>query len=246
MIGAMKPCLIYQPLGLGDILWVQGIVDHFIEQGYDVVYPVGDVYYDMVSKYINKQGLTWYNESNDYPMKQITGVTSPLKNDDKMYMPLQYADRHVSGPLLLAKYIFADVALPDDYRDHFDIKRDYDREQRLIDTYKLYGDYIIVNENFATPPTYLVRSIELDTDCYVHYMNIEQNNSNGFNIFDWIGALQSAQSIHTVETSFCYIIDKYCKQEDIHIYERRIEGWPRTHHMEVKGVYKSKNWIYED
>lgn len=241
----MKFCLVYQPLGLGDILWVQGIVDHFIEQGYDVVYPVGEVYYDMVSKYVDKQGLTWYNESDDYPMKQITGVTSPLKSDEQVYMPLQYADRHVSAPLLLTKYIFAEVALPDDYRDHFDIKRDYDREQRLIDTYELYGDYVIVNESFATKPTTLKRNIDIATGARVHRMSIEQDELNGFHVFDWIGALQQAQAIHTVQTSICLLIDKYCNN-DMHVYERRTDGGPRTFHHEIENVYKNQRWIYED
>ena len=240
-----KICLIYQPLALGDILWVQGIVDHFIEQGYDVVYPVGDVYYDMVSKYINKQGLTWYNASNDYPMKQIAGVTSPLKNDDQMYMPLHAADNYVNAPLMLGKYAYAQLPVPNDYRNHFDIIRDAGREAKLIETYGITPDTIIINECFGSPPDIPIRhAISLDTSSPVHYMSISDDIKNGFCLFDWIGALQIAKAIHTVGTSICYIIDKYC-DNDMHIYERRGEGWPRTFHKEIEGVYKNSKWIYE-
>ena len=36
-----KICVIYQPGGLGDILWVQKIIDVIISEGYIVYYPVG-------------------------------------------------------------------------------------------------------------------------------------------------------------------------------------------------------------
>ena len=52
-----KTCLIYQPLGLGDIFWVQQIVDTIINDGYTIYYPVGEVYYKIVSKYITKKNL---------------------------------------------------------------------------------------------------------------------------------------------------------------------------------------------
>jgi len=241
-----KICLINQPLGLGDILWVQPIVDHYIEEGYEVIFPVGEVYFEMIRSCIEKPGLSWFNENDDFPMKNVMGSTSILRSKDLVYLPLRYADLHNKLPIMVGKYAFAELPLPNDYRNHFEIKRDYDREQKLIDTYGLHGDYIIVNENFATPPASYTRPINVESDIHIHRMDIEQNNANGFNIFDWIGALERAQSIHTVETSFCYIIDKYCKQRNIHVYERRAEGWPRTHHKEVKGVYKSYNWNYED
>jgi hypothetical protein len=238
-------CFINQPLGLGDILWVQGVVDHFIDSGYDVVYPVGDVYYNMLTEYIDKPGLSWYHEHDDYPMKQVFSITTPLKNETQVYLPLQYADRHVSGPLLLTKYLFAEVDIPVDYRDHFNIKRDHDREQILIDTYGLHDEYILINECFATKPSTLKRNIVVDTHLPVHRMSIEQDEANGFHVFDWIGALQKAKAVHTVQTSICLLMDKYC-DNDIHVYERRVEGWPRTFHNEIENVYKNPRWVYED
>ena len=238
-------CLIYQPLGLGDILWVQSIVDHYIEKGYEVIYPVGELYYDMVSEYIQKPGLTWYHENDDYPMKYIVGQTNILRSNDQVYLPLRYADLHINISLMLTKYAFAELPLPDDYRNHFDLKRNYEREQKLIDTYNLHGDYVLVNENFATPPTTVKRTINVDTDLPIYYMDIEKDNENGFHLFDWIGALQSAKAIHSVGTSICYLIDKYC-DNDMHIYERRAEGWPRTFHQEIQNVHKNPRWVYED
>ena len=45
----MKKCVIYQPVGLGDILWVQPIVDKYLSEGYEVHFPVSELYYEMVS-----------------------------------------------------------------------------------------------------------------------------------------------------------------------------------------------------
>jgi len=240
-----KQCLINQPLGLGDILWVQAIVDKYVDLGYEVVYPVGDIYYDMVSEQIIKPGVTWHKLSEDFPMKAVMNVTNRMEAGDQLYVPVNVATYHSNAPLMLAKYDFDGMALPDDYRDHFEIKRDLEREQKLIDTYGLHGDYIIVNEYFSTPPTTIKHTINVEADCHVHHMDVLQDNEYGFRLFDWIGALQGAKSIHTVGTAICYVIDKYC-DNDMHLYERRGDGQPRTFHREVEGVYKNPRWVYED
>ena len=77
-------------------------------------------------------------------------------------------------------------------------------------------------------------------------MNIAQDKDNGFHIFDWIMALENAKEIHTVETSLCYLIDKYCLTNDIHMYEKRTSSQPNTYYNNVNLVYRNPNWIYEN
>jgi hypothetical protein len=241
----MKTCLINQPLGLGDILWVQPIVDHYINNGYTVVYPVGDPYFDIVFSYIKKDNLQWVRESDDFPLKFLYGMANKIELGEDIYLPLTNAQSHNSLSLMIGKYFFAGLPVTD-YRDSYKINRDYKREKLLMDTYGLYDDFIIVNEVYGTFPHTKKHDINIQSDSKVHIMSIQQDIDNNFHIFDWIGALENAKEIHTVGTSICYLIDKYCNENEIHLYERRTLDEPRTYNREVEGVYRNPRWIYED
>lgn len=240
-----KICLIYQPLGLGDIIWVQPIVDIMISEGYVVYYPVGSVYYDIVSQYIKKKNLIWVRESDDFPLKQYYGSVNFHQTADEFYIPLGYADRYLPNcSVMITKYYFLSIPISD-YREHFKLERNYQREQKLIDTYKLYGEYVLVNKSFGTESKDRDIVPEVDSNIKVHTMNIDQDKKNGFHIFDWIGALESALEIHTVETSLCYLIDKYCNNK-LHMYEKRTQEEGNTYYSNVALVYRNPNWIYEN
>ena len=232
-------------MGLGDILWEQAIVDHFIDDGHEVIFPVDDTYYEMVSSSIIKPGLSWCRTNDEFPLKYVYQNEQPLYSNGLVYLPLRYADKYISAPLMLGKYTYAQLPAPEDYRNHFEITRNFNKEQDLIKLYNINPDTTIVNESFGPPDNPIRHSIHLETAGHVHYMSASDDINNGFCLFDWIGALQLAKAIHTVGTSVCYIIDKYC-DNDMHIYERRGEGWPRTFHKEIEGVYKNPRWVYED
>lgn len=238
-------CLIYQPLGLGDIFYVQPIVDHFISKGSTVYFPVSDIYFDLINEYIQpKENLIWVRESDDYPMKAFCGMSTIESVGDDAYIPLTFADRHITNcGFMAAKYHWLGIPVTD-WRNNFQIIRNPEREQKLIDTYELHGDYVLVNRAFGTNPR--DREINFDTELPVHVMSMQQDKENGFHIFDWIGALENANIIHTVGTSICYLADKFCTDTELHIYERRDAWMPRTYHNEINLVYRNERWIYED
>ena len=55
-----KICLIRQPAGIGDIFFTQKIVNHFISQGYEVLWPVIEQF-EFIKDYIKIDGLTFVN-----------------------------------------------------------------------------------------------------------------------------------------------------------------------------------------
>ena len=239
-----KICVIYQPGGLGDILWVQKIVDVIISEGYIVYYPVGKEYYDIISKYIKKDNLIWKREWENFPLKEHYGQGRVLQTDTQLYLPLSFADRYFPlCSVMISKYYFVSVPISD-HRKHFELDRNYEREQKLIDTYSLDGDYILQNKSFGTHSQ--DRQFNVDTNLKIHVMNIEQDKKNGFHLFDWIGALENACEIHTVETSMCYLIDKYCTKTELHMYEKRKENDANTYYNNVALVYRNPDWIYEN
>ena len=238
----MKTCLIYQPLGLGDIFWLQPIVDRLLNSGYQIYYPVGDVYYDMVSSYIEKPNLNWKRETDDYPLKQHYGSDKIHQTENELYIPFGFADRYFfNAPIMATKYYFVQTPMTD-WRKHVEIKRNKDREQRLIDKYQLHGDYVLVNKNFGTNPK--TREINIQSDKKIHVISYQDSTRNGFHLFDWIGAVENASEIHTVETSFCYLVDKYAKTNNLNMYEKRTVNQQNDYYRNVGLVYKNSNWIY--
>lgn len=239
-----KSCLIYQPLGLGDIIWILPIVDTIIESGYTVYYPVGDVYYDMVSTYIEKENLIWVKESDDFPLKQYYGQFNVIENETQLYLPIRYADRYFPNcSTMIAKYYFLSIPIGD-WRKSFNLNRNLEREQKLVETYGLTGDYIIVNKSFGTE--HQDRELNISSNKKVHYMNIEEDKKNKFNLFDWILALEKASEVHTVETSLCFLVDKYCLNSEIHMYEKRKENEENTFYKHINLLFRNPNWIYEN
>lgn len=239
-----KVCLIYQPLGLGDILWVQRIVDTIISDGYVVYYPVGNVYYDIVSSYIKKENLIWVKETDEFPLKQYYGQLNFHQTENELYVPLSYADRYIpNASVMISKYYFLSIPIGD-YRKHFSIERNYERENTLVKTYNLSEDYIIINNAFGTEVQ--ERNIKVQTNLKVHRMNIQQDQENGFHIFDWITALENAKEIHTVETSLALLVDKYCHNNQIHLYEKRKEFEENTFYKNINLVFRNSNWVYEN
>jgi hypothetical protein len=238
----MKTCLIYQPVGLGDILWIQKIVDVIIDDGYQVFFPVEDVYFDMVSTSITKTNLFWVRVSDEFPLKKFFGTSSVHQTENELYLPISFADRYFPQcSVMLSKYYFLDVALSD-YRKHFEITRNYGREKKLIDTYALKNEFVLVNKSFGTNPRQ--REFDYKSDKLTHVMNIDEDKKNGFNLFDWIGAIEQASEIHTVETSLCYLVDKYATTEKLYMYEKRVNEEANTYYRNVSLVYRNPNWTY--
>ena len=189
--------------------------------------------------------MIWVRESDDFPLKQYYGTINFHQTADEFYIPLGYADRYLPNcSVMIAKYYFLSIPISD-YRKHFKLERNYQREQKLIDTYKLYGEYVLVNKFFGTESKDRDIVPEVDSNIKVHIMNIDQDKKNEFHIFDWIGALKNALEIHTVETSLCYLIDKYCNNK-LHMYEKRTQGEGNTYYGNVALVYRNQNWIYEN
>jgi hypothetical protein len=249
----MKNCLIHQPLGLGDILFVQGIVKYLIEDGWTVHYPVSQLYYKMLSDYIKIDGLIWYksgaewpnsvNSLAEYPLSNHYGREEEYKDDKSWYLPLTFSDLYCRTQPMVSKYFFSNVPAGD-WREGLKIQRNIDKENKLINTYNLYDNFIIINKNFNSPEIKKEIEINIKSDLKIHKMSYYQDRDNGFTLFDWIGAIEKAFEIHTVGTSVAYLVDKYAKTDRLYCYERRLPGQGRTFHEEIHLTHRNPNWIY--
>lgn len=242
----MKNCLIHQPIGLGDILFIQGIIKHLIDDGWTVHLPVHPFYYDLVSSYIKLDGLVWYKEGYDhYPLEEYYGKEQEYKTNTDWYLPLTWADCYNRTKPMIAKYFYANVPV-DDWRKGLNIERNLERELYLIDKYSLHNDFIVVNEYYHQPPNSNYRQINIVSDLPVFRMSYENDLKNGLHLFDWITALEKAKEVHTIGTSVSYLVDKYSLDNRIYCYERRSIVQDRTYHEEIHLTHRNPNWIYMD
>lgn len=304
----MPVCVINQPAGLGDILWVQPIVDHMIGLGYEVVYPVNDLYYEMISRSIRKDGLRWVPETGEYPMKEfffildsenikhdpsirlLAGInegktrldqTKNIKINDlvelmmmsgfnairesissqfmqrirpsatttkvgeDLYLALQYSSIHLPlSPSMPSKYFLLDIPVTN-WHTHINFERDKDREDRVFEVYGIDRDvdYTLTNITYGTPPNHITRDISThtnQTDHPVVEMSYEKDSENGICLFDWIGVVEQAKEIHTIETSLCFLVDIFAQTPYIFMYGRIHEPPGRLTSL----VYRNSNWTY--
>jgi hypothetical protein len=200
-----KICLIRQPAGIGDIFFCQKIAKDCISKGYEVWWPVIPQF-EFIKDYIKIDGLNFINENDNFPHKNIyrEGYSKPEQiSDDSIYLPIQHFDRHFDCSVMHAKYKMLNMDYSD-WIDHFSFKRNFEREQKLIDHFGVQDkEFVFVNRMFGSPP---------DSKPCIHmgqYENsVEMEYLGWDNLFDWIGLLLKAKHIYTVETSILYIITK--------------------------------------
>jgi hypothetical protein len=243
----MKICLIYQPCGIGDIIWLQPIVDRLISFGYTVTYPVIDLYYDMVKTQIKKNNLIWVKESDNFPLKNFYGKPEIHQTENELYLPISFADRYMPRcSVMISKYYFTQTPITN-WHNNIEIIRDKEKEEKV---YKIYNidktkPYSVINMSYGTPPNSITRNIKLNLQTEQHIvMSCDIDQSNDISLFDWIGAIENANEIHTVETSVCFLADKYAKTNKLYMYERIKDGNPPLFYGLTNKLYRNSNWTY--
>jgi hypothetical protein len=244
----MKNCLIYQPAGIGDLIWIQPIVDKIISMGYTVTIPVVDLYYDMVIKYIEKPNLIWKKESDDFVLKNLYGTDRHYSDEHNVYIPLSHAWKYVPNcSVMIGKYFYTNTPITN-WHNNINLKRDKEREKKVFDVYNIdiTRPFSIVNMSYGTPPNSIKRSIPIQymTDQIIN-MSVEKDQSNNIFLFDWIGAFESAFEIRTVETSTCFLADLYSKTKNLFMYERKPDNSSPIFYNLTNKLYRNPNWTFE-
>jgi len=199
---------IIQPAGLGDIIFCLKIGATLVKQGHSVFWPVIPIY-SWIKDYLIYDGIRW----EDHP--------SP----DKILDLQSGAKVHPEVPIMDAKYKMAGMGYSD-WSDYFTFKRNAEKEDFLYDNLTQNQPYILVCNNFASPPGMLMRDIPIETSLKVVFLNY----SNRFTPFDWSKIIENAAELHLVDTCFTYIAEKLTlKANKLALYSR--DGHFYTDHL---------------
>jgi hypothetical protein len=220
---AKKKLGIIQSRGLGDLIIAIPIAGYFRDQGYDIYWPICDIFLSNVEKNIpwikwipvptDAQGRFFY----DIPMERLKnfGVSEiiPLyqhltghKFAEEKYFQFTKFDQY--------KYICSGVPFLNKWRLAEFITRDLEREQKLYDQLVTNDHYVVVHSkgsDFAVNVDYSIipqgwQTIEIteQTDC----------------IFDWLTILEKAQSLILVDSVFANLVDQLNIGEDRYFIQR--------------------------
>jgi hypothetical protein len=214
-------CLIRQPAGLGDIIFCQKIAKTLVDSGYDIIWPLAK-HYSYLKDYITHPNISFVIESDDFLYKDIyqNDGFNFVQTDDFLYLPLQRISHLMfenEKSMMIAKYKYCQMDYHD-WTNYVSFSRNKEREDYIKNFLGIkHGEkYNFINNLYGTPPhTAKNENIIPKNDFKNVYLNIYDWD----HVFDWLGVIEQAEEIHTVETSLCYLM-KCIGLKNVSIYER--------------------------
>lgn len=207
--------LLDQPRYLGDIIFVMAIAQKYASEGYVVDFPLEDEYYNIpIQKYFPNSNINYIRLNEFFDYAKYNGINM-ITDEKYIYLPL--AESWARGMYKHMKNKYDSIGLSVNMWRNVIINRDYETENRLFSLLGLnVGDkYNLINENHQK--TFIRVPIHVENE----YKNIYMSKIDGYSIFDWIGIMVNAQSIHTVGTSLVFLMDIIISMpSDMHIYRR--------------------------
>lgn len=214
-----KICLIYQPCGLGDILFIQKIAKHWYNKGYDVIIPV--VYeLEWLNQYIdNVKFISWDDKDKLTHMDKLSEhVKFPYKDrynpyadsvitDDFVYLNLFTTPR---GRVMEYKYTIANLDYSD-WSKYLTFNRNINKENELF--YDNLGlndneEYVFISRIYQTRPNPMYYNrISTDSKNYEGKRVVELSIIGGYSMFDWLKVVEGACEIHMIESAMCYALE---------------------------------------
>lgn len=216
----MKKALVLQYFGIGDCIFAQGIARKFLNEGYEVIWPVmPDFVQGLQRAYpaVNWLPYTLFSQGlfNTRQECTIDGVT---------IVPIRWADTIIgikSHLWMRAKYDMYCM----DYRlwkNFADYKRDSVREQVLMERYGIeQGEpFVLVNTMYRSDMQGSITP-KISSGVKVVQMKIVP----GYSLFDYSLMIENASEIHVANSAILYLLELLeLSAKEVHIYARKEEG----------------------
>lgn len=218
----MKTCFIQQPSGLGDILLTIKIGSYFSNLGYNVIWPVLSTY-NYLNKYLklnseinfvdikdNFFSKNIYLELSDKNLNDIYEdsviLFIPIKNSSACSKTAKFSKYGEDYKNVLGKFAMCSLQ-HDNWQDYFEIIRNFEEEEKLINLLNAREPYHLINKEFGTPP-YWRELLNKNIETRNGYRRLEMTLVNNFNAFSWLKIFENASIIDTVSTSNFYLFEK--------------------------------------
>lgn len=218
-MSTIKTCLIDQPAGIGDILFIQKIVKEY-QKKYKVYLPV-------------KESISWLIEYLD-----TVCLTSDINFNPDIVLKLDGCERsYPKWRILESKYVHARVSM-NDFLNYIDIDRNRVKEDKLY--YEVTGnkEYRLRCSWYGTPSYKDEGMYRMDIPLSDTLDNVELFVKKGYTLFDWIKVIENATEIYTTDSALMYLVEKYdCLAKRLVAYSRRKDT------SEIDYLF-NKSWEY--
>lgn len=213
----MKIGMIYQPCGLGDILFLQKLAHHMKDQGYEVQWPVV-CEFEWLNQYIPDFNFVSWGDTEVkltrpplpdhvvFPGKEHYSPDKQTEITDEMFYFQGFGNHQ---PCMAGKYNSIGMDWGD-YRNYIKFTRNKEKEDYLFyDVLGLRDDetFVFVNKTYCTRPHVMsfprISSNPEDYGCKV----VELQILEGFSMFDWCKVLEKCAGINMIETSLNYLLE---------------------------------------
>ena len=229
----MKVALIKQPIGLGDVFYLQKFAHLLKTNGYEVIWPLRDDVF-WISDYV--KGISFCKLSDNFPGKKYyySGQVAVEKNNFLFLSPDGF---QLPGKRIMESKYLLIGGTDEDWFDYFSFERNIDKENDLY--YNVlgltdYSDFIFINKMASVDPK---KSDVLDSLVFDLPL-IELKIIPGFTLFDWCKVFENAVEIHTVHTGINYILDK------LNLKAKKYYMYQGLHHSDVQYIPFSKQPIF--
>lgn len=234
VIGEMQflknKALIKQPVGIGDVFYLQKFASILKENDYDVIWPLRDDIF-WIKDYV--KGINFCKLSEDFPGKEYYYSGEYAIETDNFLFLSPDGFQMPGKRIMESKYLLIDSS-DHDWFDYFHFERNLEKERDLYYNVLNLNDtskYILWN-NMASVDVRTSRVLDdLTFDSDIVKLQIIE----GYTLFDWCKVFENAIEIHTVHTGINYILDKLeLKAEKYYMYQG-------LHHSDVQYIPFSKN-----
>lgn len=209
--------IILQAFGLGDCIFAQGVARKFIEEGYNVIWPVKPQFIDGLRHAYPL--VIWIPDTIVKP--ELFDIKEDKIVDGIRIFPMRWADRLTNQDAkywMRAKFDLAGMDWTK-WKEGAMWKREYSREARLFyDEYKIErGEkYNLISNTFKTDAS---GKIDIVVDNGLR--NVEMKFVDGYSLFDHSILIERAENIHAVNSAIFYLLELLeLSAKQIHLYQR--------------------------
>lgn len=213
----MKTGLIYQPGGLGDILFLQKVAYDMKDKGYEVYWPVMSEL-EWLNDYIpDFNFISWGDvdvklsrpplpDTVQFPFKEHYLPEKKTEITDDLYYFQGFID---CRPTMAGKYNSIGMDWRD-WRDYVKFTRKKEKEDRLF--YDVLGlkdgeEYVLVNRTFCIRPHPMLCENIPNSPEYYGCKVVEMSIMREYSLFDWFKVFANAREIVTTETAINYVLE---------------------------------------
>lgn len=231
----MKYCLMKQPAGLGDILFLQKIAFEYNQKGYNIIWPVNDSY-TWLGKHLRLYDFPSIDD--DFPIKDEYQQTS--------HCSIRHIGEHVivctdgcgnGVETMKSKYDLCQINWQD-WKEYLSFELNGERCDALYKQLELRNKpYVLSMKQMGSPPNHVSDiKIPIQTDLHIEYIRFIE----GYDLFDWFKVIQYAEELYLEGSSPIYLIEKMeTKAEQ----NNKMFLFSRDDHKHFNGLFK-KPWIW--